>query len=124
MEKAQNSSAAVPPPARGTERAATPPPRRAESRPLIDSGQASAPAPVSATKVETPPAKERMVSLSELDIQRYVAPRFPRGAVYRDVTGYVDVFIDSAEEAISRWRFARRDDEVAAQVRLSFDLEE
>lgn len=137
---------------RESPRPAAPPPRRPESRPpesrpSIGSGQAVAAAPASGAKVDTPPEKERTLKLSDLNIQRYVAPRFPRGARYRDMTGYVDVrfkvlpngttgeitvidsepgdvFIESAEEAISRWEFARRDDEVSAQVRLSFDLEE
>lgn len=137
---------------RESPRPAAPPPRQPESRPpesrpSIGPGQTAAAAPASGAKVDTPPEKERTVKLSDLDIQRYVAPRFPRGARYRDVTGFVDVrfkvlpngttgeitvidsepgdvFIESAEEAISRWEFARRDDEVSAQVRLSFDLEE
>jgi TonB family protein len=110
--------------------------------------QVAAAAPMeSGLKVE-PSAQERKITpIEELDLRRYVAPRFPRIARYRDQTGYVelrftvqpdgstdnfeviesvpgDVFVSSAEAAVSRWRFARRDDEVTAQIRLSFDFEE
>jgi len=114
----------------------------------------SAPAPAApasvegkAAKADQGPAKQDFVPLSDLGLERYVAPRFPRNAKYRDQTGYVvvrfavlsngrtadieivsaepdDVFVGSAEEAVSRWRFARREEPAVAQVRLSFDLEE
>jgi len=100
--------------------------------------------PASGAKVDEPPEKAQVVPLSQLGLERYVEPRYPRAARLRDQAGFVDVrfnvypngttgdivtmqsspddvFVRSAEEAVSRWRFARRDDTVLAQVRLTFN---
>lgn len=84
-------------------------------------------------------------SISELGIERYVAPEFPRVAQRRNVTGYVDiafdinadgstgaievvqsepgsVFNDSATEAVGQWKFAPREGTVRAIVRLRFAI--
>ena len=103
------------------------------------------PAPASATKVTDAPAKSPSQLLSELAIERYVAPKFPPRAELKGQTGYVDlrfsvfpdgstgdieilearpgtVFVASAENAVRQWRFASRDEVYTARLRLSFDL--
>jgi protein TonB len=85
-----------------------------------------------------------LLMLSDLAIENYVAPRFPRGAEWRGQTGFVDlefnvytdgstgaieivhaepseVFDSSAENAVKRWRFAPRDTVVRAQVTMRFE---
>lgn len=96
----------------------------------------------SAAEVET----DRVLPFSALDMQRYVPPRYPRFALTRNRTGFVDVgfrvlpdgsvedvrvlrsepeglFDSSAVNAVGRWEFAERGDSVESRVRLSFDLE-
>ena len=88
----------------------------------------------------------RKITLADLAIEKYVAPRFPRSARRRGLEGFVNVkfsvnpdgstsgieilraepgkiFTSSAEKAIRQWRFARRDDVITTQVMLSFLLE-
>lgn len=94
--------------------------------------------------VEQSAAEPRTRSLNELGIERYVAPSFPLGARRRGLEGFVDVafdinpdgstggfdviasepgeiFADSAVDAVRQWRFAAREDEVRATVRLRFE---
>ena len=86
----------------------------------------------------------RRKSLSDLGIQEYVAPKYPRTARRRNLSGYVDVgfvintdgstgefaiidsmpgkvFDASAEKAVSRWQFAPRDEPVSTRIVLSFE---
>ena len=93
------------------------------------------------------PLAEEAVPISELGIENFVSPRYPRGASERGLTGSVDLrfdvnpdgttsnieavdsepqdtFVPSAINAVRRWRFAERDDVITAQVRLRFDLQE
>ena len=90
------------------------------------------------------PQPRRRQSLSELGIQKYVAPKFPRAAQRRELSGLVEiafvvnsdgttsefeiiqsipgkVFDSSAEKAVRQWRFAPRDEAVEARVTLSFE---
>lgn len=99
-----------------------------------------------ATRVDPEPADPppvRRQSLSDLGIERYVAPKFPRSARRSDTAGFVEVgfvvlpdgstgdieilnanprgvFDASAERAVRQWRFAPRDEPVNARVALSF----
>lgn len=88
----------------------------------------------------------RVRSLSDLEIEKFVTPRYPRGAKRRGLVGFVevrfkvnedgstgeiesvraepgDVFASSAEDAVRKWRFAPRDDAVLAQVTLRFETD-
>ncbi|MCP4302602.1 MAG: TonB family protein [Gammaproteobacteria bacterium] len=114
----------------------------------ISSGSGPAPAaiPDSDTTVADKPANARWISLSDLAIEKFVAPRYPRSAKRRGLTGAVevrfnvnsdgstgdiqivraepgDVFASSAENAVRQWRFAPRDDVFTTQVTLRFDQE-
>ena len=91
------------------------------------------------------PSTVRIRSLSDLGIERYVAPRFPLSARRRGLAGVVEVrfdvntdgnvsgietlraepgsvFVASAERAVQQWRFAPRNEVVSAQITLRFDL--
>ena len=93
----------------------------------------------------TPPEARRL-SLQELGIKNYVAPKFPRRATLLKASGLVavgftvtpdgrtdsieilysepgDVFADSATNAVRRWKFETRDKAVEAQVTLRFEYE-
>ena len=84
-------------------------------------------------------------TLSELGIQRFVAPSFPRAARRRGISGFVEVgftinadgttadilvldadpdeiFDKSARAAVRQWRFEQRDSAVQARIVLSFNL--
>lgn len=86
----------------------------------------------------------RRQSLQELGIKKYFAPKFPRFATLRGVSGSVevgftinadgstssievlqsepdDVFVKSATNAVRRWRFETREQPLQAQVTLRFD---
>lgn len=88
--------------------------------------------------------ENRRLSLQELGISEYVAPRFPGHAERRGVSGSVEiaftinadgstdaiqivdsqpgrVFAKSATEAVRQWRFEPRDVPLNAQVTLRFD---
>lgn len=106
--------------------------------------QAAESAQVPSTQAEEPePLPARRLSLSELGIERYVAPKFPRSARRSDTSGFVEVafvvnpdgttgqieilnavprgvFDASAKRAVRQWRFARRETAVDARVSLSF----
>jgi len=92
------------------------------------------------------PPEARFRTLSDLGIEKFVAPRYPRNAKRRGLAGFVevrfnvnvdgstgeiesvraepgDVFASSAKDAVRKWRFAPRDDVVTAQVTLSFELD-
>lgn len=123
------------------------------SPPVSDSdSQAAAipPAAAASAEAETPaePASAGATtrrSISELGIERYVAPEFPRSAQRRGVTGFVDiafdintdgttaaievvqsepgsVFNDSAVDAVRQWRFTPRPDSFRAIVTLRFAI--
>ncbi len=87
----------------------------------------------------------RLRSLSDLGIEKYVAPRFPLSARRRGLAGVVEVsfdvntdgsvsrietlraepgsvFVASAEKAVQQWRFTPRDELVSAQITMRFDL--
>lgn len=87
---------------------------------------------------------QQAVPLSELDIEKFVPPRYPRRAAESDRAGFVDLqfnvntdgstsnieivnsepgdaFVASAIDAVRQWRFADRENEVRARVRLRFD---
>jgi protein TonB len=94
---------------------------------------------------------QEYVAVSTLKRTNYVAPRYPRAAQRRNITGWVDVsftvnhggsvvdvgildsspgdvFINSATEAVSQWRFEPSTEngvpvERLVAVRLMFDLE-
>ena len=91
-----------------------------------------------------PPQPEQLVQFSELEIENYVAPRYPSRASETGMSGIVDlhfdvnpnggtgniqivnaepddIFVPSAINAVRQWRFAARDDAVRARVRLRFD---
>ena len=84
--------------------------------------------------------------ISELGIDRYVAPKYPRSARRRGISGFVEVaftlnpdgttgdvqavesiprevFDKSAEEAVRQWRFKPREQAASARIVLSFQLE-
>ena len=112
---------------------------------LFDATVAEEPAPQA-----TPTAAEldeRRGSVQEFGIQKYVAPRFPRRARMRGLSGTVDVefnikangrtdairvvssepgdvFAESAVDAVRQWRFAPRDETVPALITLRFELEQ
>ena len=90
------------------------------------------------------PSQPRLLTLSDLDIETYVAPNFPRRALRRGLTGSVELtfsvftdgstgdleivnaepgelFIRSAEDAVRQWRFAPAEDVVRARVKLRFE---
>lgn len=92
-------------------------------------------------------AMDDFMPFSELRLERYVAPSFPRLARYTEKSGFVelrfkvlpdgttrdirvvnaepgDLFITSAEQAVSSWEFERRDRVVNSQVKLSFEYDE
>jgi len=92
------------------------------------------------------PERVERQSLSQLGIQRYVAPKFPRAARRMGASGFVevgfvvnpdgttgeleilqavpsDVFNDSAEKAVGQWRFMPRPEPVNARIVLSFEAE-
>ncbi|MEE4163904.1 MAG: TonB family protein [Woeseiaceae bacterium] len=92
------------------------------------------------------PERIERQSLSQLGIERYVAPKFPRAAQRMGASGFVevgfvvnpdgttgqleilkavpsDVFNDSAEKAVGQWRFAPRSEPVPARIVLSFEAE-
>lgn len=97
------------------------------------------------TPVANEPPTVRIRSLSDLGIEKYVAPRFPLSARRRGLAGVVEVtfdvnidgsvsgvetvraepgtvFVASAEKAVQQWRFAPRDEAVSAQITLRFNL--
>ena len=110
------------------------------------------PDPVTAAAVE-PPREElaRPVAVSSLTRTRYVAPKYPRGAERRSVSGWVDVvftvatdgtvtyvevigsqpgdtFVTSATKAVEKWRFEPVVEdgvvvEKRAAVRMMFAIE-
>ena len=84
-------------------------------------------------------------SVREFGIKRYVAPVYPRRARHRGLTGKVDVefvinpdggtdsirvlhsepgavFAESAVDAVNKWRFIPREENVRARITLVFDL--
>ena len=88
----------------------------------------------------------RRLSLQELGITKYTAPKFPRRALRRNLSGMVevefvintggrtesieilrsepgDVFSQSAVNAIRQWRFETRENPMNAQITLRFDQE-
>jgi TonB family protein len=110
----------------------------------------SVPSPATAadsgTALADEPANQRWVTLSDLGIEKFVAPRYPRKATRRRLSGAVevrfnvnpdgstgeirivraepgDVFASSAENAVEQWRFAPRDDVFTTQVTLRFEPE-
>lgn len=87
------------------------------------------------------------VRLDDLGIERFISPVYPRGAMRRGLTGYVEVafnvdpdgntsaieiirgvpagtFDKSAAHAVRQWRFAPRQDTVRGNVTLRFELAE
>jgi protein TonB len=110
----------------------------------LPTSEPEASANAKAPTIDVPP-QPRTITLSDLAIEKYVAPRFPRSARRRELEGFVEVrftvntdgstgsietlraqpgavFNSSAEKAISQWRFAPRDDVVTTQITLSFAL--
>jgi TonB family protein len=92
------------------------------------------------------PERVERQSLSQLGIERYVAPKFPRAAQRMGASGFVevgfvvnpdgttgqleilqavpsDVFNDSARKAVGQWRFMPRSEPVNARIVLSFEAE-
>jgi len=99
-----------------------------------------------ASRVANAPMSESQqpVPLSELDIENFVPPRYPRRAAESELAGFVDLqftvntdgstsnieivnaepgdtFVSSAINAVRQWRFAERENDVRAHVRLRFD---
>lgn len=112
-----------------------------EVTPLATMASVEAQAPA---ETDTTAASARR-SISELGIERYVAPEFPRSAQRRGLTGFVDVafdinadgstggieivqsepgnvFNDSAIDAVRQWRFEPRPDSLRAIVTLRFAI--
>jgi TonB family protein len=98
--------------------------------------------PASDSSTSEPETRRR--SLSDLGITEYVAPKYPRSAQRRNLSGFVEVefvvntdgstgefgivnampnkiFDASAEKAVSRWKFTPRDEPVNARIVLSFE---
>ena len=98
---------------------------------------------VAAEPVQAEPPARRRLSLSELGIERYVAPKYPRSARRSDTSGFVEVgfvvnadgttsqieilnavprgvFDASAERAVRQWRVTRREAPAEGRVSLSF----
>ncbi len=92
------------------------------------------------------PREPKYVSLSDMEIENYVAPVFPRSALRRGLTGNVEmrfsiladgstgdievissnpgeVFVSSAKKAVSKWRFAPPGEVVRANVTMRFEEE-
>ena len=112
----------------------------AGNAPGSSAGEAAGPA------AAAPSTVRKITSLTDLGIQKYVAPRYPRSARRRELQGFVEVrftvntdgstsairtvrsepgntFDSSAERAVSQWRFAPRDNDLTTQITLSFALE-
>ena len=113
-----------------------------DAAPLADEpGSVATPAAVA----EQPP-QVRVRTLSDLGIQRFVAPSFPRSARRRGISGFVevgftinadgttgdfqvleavpaDVFNKSAEKAVRQWRFEARDRSIPARIVLTFNVD-
>jgi TonB family protein len=112
--------------------------RTAESVPVGDDIAESIAADPATSRVQQP------LQMSELDIENFVAPRYPPRAMETGLSGAVDLqfnvnpdgstsnvevmraepgdaFVPSATNAVRQWRFAERDDVVRARVRLRFD---
>lgn len=119
----------------------TPAPVELQATPSRDNAETSSPATADASG----PPTVRFRSLSDLGIEKYVAPRFPLSARRRGLAGVVEVsfdvntdgsvsrvetmraepgsvFVASAEKAVQQWRFAPRDEVVSAQITMRFDL--
>ena len=92
----------------------------------------------------TPVQPRQPVQFSELEVENYVAPRFPPRASETGLSGLVDLqfdvnpdgstgnieivnaeppdtFVPSAINAVRQWRFVGREDVIRARVRLRFD---
>lgn len=112
--------------------------RTAESVSAASDVQGRPPADPAAARTQQP------LQMSELDIENFVAPRYPPRAMETGLSGVVDLqfavnpdgstsnvevvraepgdaFVPSATNAVRQWRFAERDDVVRARVRLRFD---
>lgn len=129
-----------------------PSPQVAEEQAVELPVEASAEEPAALAEPEPEPetitadaeSEARRQSLQELGIRKYVAPKFPRFATLRGVSGSVevgftinadgstssievlqsepdDVFVKSATNAVRRWRFETREQPLQAQVTLRFD---
>jgi protein TonB len=112
------------------------------------SGDESVPAAAAmadaSTMVTDEPSKTRSVKFSDLIFEEYVAPKFPRSASRRGLTGIVElqfsvhadgstgaieivnaepseIFVSSAQDAVKQWRFVPHEDEVKARVTLRFE---
>jgi len=114
-------------------------------------GDAEAGAPDAEPAAAPEPAEPQPIAVSQLTRVNYVAPRYPRNAQRRNLSGWVDVgftvtaagetaevtvmdshpgsvFDDAATEAVSKWRFEPviedgRPVEKRVAVRMSFSLE-
>ncbi len=114
----------------------------AEDAPAMNAAPEAQPEPA----LEQSPEPVRRQSLSDLGIQHYVAPKFPRSARRSDTSGFVEVefiinpdgstgeieilnaiprrvFDSSAERAVREWRFAPREEAITTRVSLSFQPE-
>ena len=120
-------------------------PAAVESTTVTAGEPAAGPETVAAAEpLAAEPPPQRRLSLTELGIERYVAPKFPRAAQRRELSGLVEiafvvnpdgttsdfeiiesipgrVFDASAEKAVRQWRFAERDEAIDARVTLSFE---
>lgn len=144
LKEDANANAA---PARATPAAVVAPTRAAPAAAGLQATPSSGDAetiPPSTTEASEPPTA-RIRSLSDLGIEKYVAPRFPLSARKRGLAGVVEVsfdvntdgsvsgietlraepgsvFVASAEKAVQQWRFAPRNEVVSAQITMRFDL--
>jgi len=110
----------------------------------IETSPTNADPETQAANARTADRPQQAVPLSELDIEKFVPPRYPRRAAESDRAGFVDLqfnvntdgstsnieivnsepgdaFVASAIAAVRQWRFADRENEVRARVRLRFD---
>ena len=111
---------------------------------IFDLGPAGADSEIPAGRGAATSRPQQLVQFSELEIENYVAPRYPSRASETGISGTVDLqfdvnedgstsnieivnavppdtFVPSAINAVRQWRFVERDDVVRARVRLRFD---
>ena len=141
------------------ERSRQPPAAELPDRQMTSTAAAASTGPVPAPSTDTSgvpagsdapatnaPAQPKYVSLSDMKIEKYVAPVYPRAARRRGLTGSVeinfsiradgstgnievlssrpgDIFVSSATKAVSKWRFEPPGEVVTAQVNIRFDEE-
>lgn len=103
------------------------------------------PGPDGSEVVSGESGRSTAMSLEDLGLERFIAPRYPRSAQRRALSGYVEVAFDinpdggtdaievlgganaevfgkSASDAVRKWRFAPRPDTVRESIILRFEI--